>query len=553
MVISRKRINPGLIAEAQFRRSRQAAERGLYEFVRQGWGAIDSAPFQESWALEGLCLHLEAVTRGEIKRLLVNFPPRCGKTLVVSIFWPLWVWLQSERRVTSGPQVRWLCASYGDRLTLENAGKMRDLIASRWFQERWGDKIRLKADKTGQANYANTKRGARFSTSISGAMIGFGFDVGIVDDPHNTESVESDADREKALHGWREIASTRLNDPQNSAIVVIMQRLHEEDVSGSILAGEGADEWTVLILPMEYDPQRHCRTDLIVGYEKDEGEDRPVYWEDPRTEPGELLWPARFGQREVDGIRRELGPYMASGRLDQMPTPTGGGVISRDMWQLWPPRGEEALYTKTVFSQERNRNEERVVFPPFLYMLVALDGAYTEKEENDWSACTVWGVFEDRAKRQRVMMVEAWRERMHLHPLVMKVIDTCRRRNADMLLIEDKASGHSVAQEVRRLVRDGEWVTKLWTPLGDKMARLLATQPLFTDGLIYAPDREWAEMVIREVAMVPKGKHDDLADTVSSALQYLRKTGLINLRGEQEIIREDEQRFHGQTEPLYDV
>jgi hypothetical protein len=349
--------------------ARERLEASLIEFVRASWSAIDPSDYEDNWALDALCEHLEAVTFGHITRLLVNFPPRCAKTNITSICWPAWTWARRQREYLSGPQVRFLCGSYNHTLSLENSNKTRRLILSSFYQERWGKRFKLRLDQNTKTQFDNDTGGSRIATSVDGSLLGIGGDIICIDDPHNTKEVESEADRHSVLQWWNEIRSTRLNDPKRSAIVVIMQRLHEEDVSGVIASGSDYGEWTHLMLPMRHDIGRHCVT--VLGWDA-RGEPADT-WEDPRVEDGELMWPERFGEREVAGLERDLGAYMASGRLQQMPSPATGGIFQRDWWQPWDPLDGK--------------------FPPFEYIIASLDGAYTEKEENDPSALTVWGVF----------------------------------------------------------------------------------------------------------------------------------------------------------------
>lgn len=515
----------------------EALEASLTEFVRGGWGAIDSTSYQDSWAIDALCDHLTGVTLGHIPRLLINFPPRCGKTKVASVSWPAWTWAQGERTFLSGPNVRFLCGSYNHDLSLQNSNQTRRLILSPWYQKHWGSRFSLREDQNTKTQFDNTQGGSRVATSVGGSLLGIGGDIILVDDPHNTEEVESDADRSRALNWWKELSSTRLNDPKQSAIVVIMQRLHTQDVSGVIADSDEYEDWTHLMLPMRHDTRRHCMTVL----KPDE-----IEWEDPRTKPGELLWPERFGEAEVAMLERSLGPYMASGRLQQEPTPSGGGIIKSSMWKPW--------------SNAR--------YPQCQYILGSLDTAYTEKEENDASALTIWGVFQHEDDAPKAILLYAWEGRLELHDLVTLVALLCSidkrsdedinrglelfnkgmvsssslfRLPVDRLLIENKASGHSVAQEINRLYANGRFSVEFFDPKkwGDKVARLTAIEPLYADGLVYIPvdgktgrEPRWAERVVENVAQAPKTAKWDTPDSVSMALRYLRVTGLL-MRGDE--------------------
>lgn len=520
--------------------AKERYEGSLYEFLKGAWSSIDSADFQPGWALEALCDHLEAVTLGKIKRLLINFPPRCSKTTIASICWPAWTWARSDQYNTywSGPQVKFLCGSYNAFLSLDNANKMRRLLSSPFYQRYWGGKFNLQDDENTKSAFANTLGGARKSTSVGGSLLGVGGDILIVDDPHNTETekvVETDSDRLKVTSWWRELSGTRLNDPKRSSIVVVMQRLHESDLSGVIL-DENEGEWVHLMLPMRHDPGRHCVTVRLPQYP-----DEPI-WEDPRVEDGELLWQERFGEAEVRRSERALGPYMAAGRLQQAPTPKGGGIIKREWWQLW----DEAEAQRYGLEWSPTRKE----FPPMELVIGSIDTAFGEKEENDFSAMTVWGVFQDANRNPRAMLMYAWQKRVALHGkevvklpneppevfkarrreewgLVENVADICKRYKVNRLLIEDKARGTDVANEIKRLYHRERFGIQMVNPVKDKVARTHAVVSLFSDDGIWAPDTRWADMVLTQCSTFPRGAHDDMHDTVTQALLWMRSNSLL--------------------------
>ena len=566
----------------------QDLESSLIDFVEAAWPSIDPSGYRPSWAIDALCEHLQAVTDGEIKRLLVNFPPRCGKTLVTSVCFPAWTWARREHSYLSGPAVRFLCGSYSHTLALMNSNLTRRLILSPWYQSLWGDRFALRIDQNTKIQFDNDAGGSRLATSVSGSLLGIGAALVIVDDPHNVADVESEAERENVLQWWREISTTRLNDPKQAAIVVIMQRLHEEDVSGTILSSELSSEWTHLMIPMRYEWGRHCST--VIGWHDPRGLDddgQPLVECEDDGAPlardaeaarildareGELMWPERFGEQEVAAIEAGLGPYMASGRLQQSPQPKAGGIFQREWWQVWEPRDGK--------------------FPTLDFVIASLDGAFTEDEENDPSAVTVWGVFGlpsfEQAKidektgvmwqatgpnSRRIILIDAWRKHLRfsgpkierlmlpsiidgqawpadyvapeMHPreiayrnecfkrrteknwgLLEWVVYTCRKWKVNRLLIENKANGHDAAQEIQNRYGDENWTVELWPVKGDKVARALAVQPTFSQLMVYAPVRDWADLVISEMAVFPKGRYDDLTDSATQAISYLRKVGL---------------------------
>ena len=492
-----------------------ACEQSLAEFIKRAWKQLEPGQlYLHNWHVDFIAEHLEAVTNGEkvdgeyYNRLLMNVPPGAMKSMMVNIFWPAWEWGPKNK-----PHLRYVACSHNTGLAERDNIRLRRLIISEWYQERWGDRVELTGDQNTKLKFENKAGGWRHALA-AGSITGVRGDRVTIDDPISAEDANSDAVRETINRWFCESVPTRLNNPDSSVIAVIMQRVHERDVSGVILDGNmGYDH---IMLPMEYDPDRACITKL--GYE------------DPRTERDELLFPARFPRDVVDRDKRILNPYAVAGQFQQSPVPRGGGIIKDADWQLWSPPE----------------------YPPLDFVLASLDTAYTEKTSNDYSALTVWGVFsgrhEERSTRlvdrygkpyaearsggiegmSKVVLMFAFAERLELHALVKRVAETCKAMKVDRLLIESKASGISVAQEMRRLYGHERWAVHLINPgAQDKMARLYSVQHLFSEGMIFAPDKKWAEEVIRQVASFPKAKHDDLVDATSQAIRHLRDTGLL--------------------------
>ena len=497
------------------------------------------------------CEHLETITANETledgspyNRLLINVPPGFSKSLILNVFWPAWEWGPQNQ-----PHHRYICAAHQQGLAIRDSTKMRRLITSEWYKGHWGDRVQLTGDQNAKTKFENTATGFREAIA-AGSITGSRGTRVLIDDPLSVEGANSDAVRASTLEWFTEAVPTRLNNPKTSAIVVIMQRLHEEDVSGIILERKGfAGTYDHICLPMRFDPDRAGPTWLGL--------------EDPRTERGELLFPERFPPEVVDDLEAKMGPYATSGQHDQAPTPRGGGIIKDAWWKLWVP------------------NE----FPQFDYILASLDTAYTLKSENDYTAMTVWGVwtgssemrttrsvdrygrrvedqtatsgnYEDVASEQpKVMLLHAWQERLEVHELTLKAAQICKKYKVDKLLIENKAAGHSVAQELRRLFNHEDFAVQMYDPKTiDKLARLYSVQHLFSEGMIYAPDRDWAEMVIRQVSVFPRGKNDDLVDTCSMSLRHLRDMGLLARAPERLAEIEDMKKFTGRpSAALYDV
>jgi predicted phage terminase large subunit-like protein len=528
--MARRGEDADLLAEYQIRQAiswqadRDACEASLLVFLQRAWPYFDSSVFVGNWHIDAICQHLEAVSAGQIRRLLINIPPRFAKTNIVSIAWPVWTWIkqQSDDYPLHGPGVRFLCASYGANKAEADGVTARRLIGSQWFQDRWGERVQIAKDRDNQSQYDTTAGGSRISTGIPESL-GKGGAIRIIDDPHKTDEVESDLIRQGVIRAYDEVWRTRSNDPVHGAEVVVMQRLSEGDLAGHML-DENDPNLVHLMLPLEHDTRRHCITMLP--------------FEDPRTVDGELLWPERFNRTWVEKQRKLVGNHGFSGQYQQTPTARGGGIILRDWWKLWPPEEQEDSWTQLI-TDDTGDTRRRTVFPDLDYVLACCDTAYSEREENDWSACTVWGVFADAAGNPRVIMLEAWRERLEMRKLVLKILETARRRKANAVLVEAKASGLSVLQEMRRLMREGEFTLFADVPKGDKIARLHAASAAFSAGLVYAPARKWSDMVIDEVSQFPRSKWKDLTDTVSSAMKKLRELGLLQHTEEVEQDRQD--------------
>ena len=534
---------------------------GLIKFTRYFWEVLEpNTELVEGWPLDAICEHLEAVSWGHITRLLINVPPGYMKSLMTEVFWPAWEWGALAR-----PWTRYVTFSYSPKLTERDNARMVRLINSASYRRMYGEVFAL--TREGEAKIENGETGFKVASSINGATTGFRGHRVMLDDPHNVIKAESEGERLKTVRWIREAMMNRLNDAKTSAIIIIMQRVHEDDASGAVLAAEL--DYCHLMIPMEFEPSIFpVGPDGMIQYSGNE-----IGWIDPRaldddgemiTDPavlaereGEIAWAERWDQDDVEKLKITHGPYAYASQYQQSPTPRKGAIFQRDWWQLWdPPNGK---------------------FPNSLQFIIAsLDSAFTEDEENDPSAMTVWGVFidedEDRANLEarlkrgesldrndgaikvlgsKVLLMHAWRKHLMIHGedvarkigetdaayikraqpkwgLVEWVAHTCRRFQVDRLLIEAKASGLDVINEMRRLYGGEQWMVEGAKAPQDTVSRALAVQPTFAQGVVYAPPRDWAEMVIDEAARFPKGKYKDLTDSTVHAIRWLRNHGLIS-------------------------
>lgn len=297
------------------------ARRRLRKFIELMWPVLEPGrEFVGGWPVDAICEHLEAVTDGQIKRLLINVPPGCMKSMTTNVFWPAWEW--GPRNL---PANRYVTASYSASLTIRDNRRCRQLITSETYQQLWGSRFTLMEDQNAKVRYDTDKTGFKIATSVGGLGTGERGDRFIIDDPHNVKESESDQKRENVLQWFTEVVPTRINEAEKSAIVIIMQRVHERDVSGHILAEELGYEH--LCLPMEYERDHPFRSTTVLGFE------------DPRKEDGELLWPERFSKPYLDDdlkphLRSWGGDYAVAGQLQQRPAPRGGGMFKRDNFEI---------------------------------------------------------------------------------------------------------------------------------------------------------------------------------------------------------------------------
>lgn len=306
----------------------QGPQLTLLEFVEQAWDVLFPAePFISNWHITAICGHLQAVTAGEIQKLLINVPPGCMKSLLVSVFWPAWEW-------TRKPSVKYLCASYDQQLSTRDNLNVRNLIGSEWYQHNWPH-VQLAHDQNQKTRFNTTRGGWRIGTSVGGRATGEHPTRKIIDDPHHVKNAGSKLDREAVISWFRTTLSTR-GHALGAATVVIMQRLHEEDLSGWILSHQ-PEQWVHLMLPMRYEPERHCETTSFVGAVSSDTAGTqtltfaaPSAWSDPRTVKGELLWPSFLDAKKVATTTIDLGPYGDAGQNQQRPSPEGGGMFLRE-------------------------------------------------------------------------------------------------------------------------------------------------------------------------------------------------------------------------------
>ena len=391
---------------------------------------------------------------------------------------PAWTW-------ATQPSKKFLYASYSASLSIRDSTKCRRLIDSPWYQAHFGDKFHLSGDMNQKSRFENSENGIRLSTSVAGSLTGEGGDCIILDDVNNVVEADSQKVRQGVIDWWDQAMQSRLNDPKTGAFIVIQQRVNEQDLTGHILANELGNEWDHLCLPARYEIGHPTPVRSSLGFT------------DPRTEEGELLWPERFGEKELSTLERGLGSYAAAGQLQQRPSPKGGGILKSSWWVPW----------------EKENLPDNIE-----YVIQSWDTAFETKESSSFSARTTWGVFKYQGYDCAIVL-EAWYDKVNYPQLRKLAQEAYDDWEPDAVLIEKKASGSSLLHDLRQA---GVPVLA-YSPDRDKEARAHAASALLEDGRIFYPKRKWAEDLISICAAFPAHPNDDIVDTCTQAWLRLRK------------------------------
>lgn len=449
-------------------------------------------------------------------------------SLMISSLWPAWEW--GPKGLSS---YRYISTSFKEDAVLRDNRRMRDLVTSDWYQMHWP----MGMKRMGEVSFENVFTGWREGVAF-GSLTSKRGDRLIIDDPHSVEKAESKVDRERAAARFREGAFNRLNDQEKSAIVVVMQRINEGDISGVILDGNMGYEH--VCIPMEYEASRHCTTSI--GFS------------DPRIIEGELLCEEKWSAETIAQMKNDTTPYTWAGQYQQRPAPRGGGIFPYASWEYW----DKSLALKF------GRNESQ--FPDFDLIIASVDGAFTEKQSNDLTAMVVLGLWTDLYGFSAVMVMDFWQDRLQFGACVERIVKTTRKKRVDRLLIENKGPGIPIGQEIRRLTMDEGFQLQLINPGNeDKEARANAISVFHREerengetkeGLVYVPvqtqpngqvwPRQWADLLMSQCASFPKGKHDDGVDAYVQGMRWLRQRGLLRRKQEEQLAREDERMMQPQ-------
>lgn len=504
--------NPALEALYELRREREvesdrellssSREGSLPDFIRAAWPQLKPMErYQDNWHIHAVCERLEAVTRGEIKRLQVWIPPGTMKTGIVSVYWPAWEW-------TANPWVRYWSASYEIRLAGRIASMSRDLMTGKWYQERWGDHVNF--IREGENYFGNDMGGTRLATAPRSTGSGEHGHRILIDDPINAK--EADAISKVTLeevNNWYDGTVSSRGIGSDFAKVIIMQRLHENDLAAHAYEQE---EWEILCLPERYEPKH------------------PFVWPlDPRTEEGELLWPTYRTEEQSNALAKQLTTFRAAGQLQQRPASREGDLLKQAWWRFYDPRWrEKELWTN---------------LPKFTMMVITVDTPQKDKETNDNIAIQCWGVRgADRylvdLRLGKMNYGSAKRAVKEMARWARKTWPHCRH----FVLIENAAYGVELIIDLKREITG---VTKVDRGAdGDKIMRAEAASDALESGNCFLPGYgpPWQPIYdehttpsdivgfIHNCSVFPNASHDDDVDAWSQVMNWLRSRSVAPMR-----------------------
>lgn len=464
------------------------------EFMRVVWPQIDQAEPIFGWHNEAICEALEAVSAGEIRDLVVAVPPGTSKTTTVSVAWPVWEWIEVRA------SLKYLMAGYSERLILRDSGKVKTLLETAWFQERWPD-IQLKSAAV--SHLENSAKGVRFATSVGGSATGMHGGRIIVDDPMKAaDAIGSRAALGTALRTvrewWDTTMSTRQTDPKTTARVIVAQRLHQDDLSGHVL--RETDGVHYLCLPMEFEPKTRC----FIQWDRElpDGSTEQATIVDPRTEPGELLCPDRYDAREVARLKRALGSIGTASQFQQRPAPEGGGAFKREYFQRWGMPGSKHL-----------------ALPGRCQMIQVWDlafGSHKEGAKGSYTVGQVWArivgdfilVDQERGNWDLPGMQAALRRL------------TSRWPRAHKKYVEAAAAAKSLHSTMQSVIPG----LKLVPAGGGTVPRAHAASIYFESGNVYLPHESFAPWIVgveEELLNFPNARNDDQLDCVTYGVTLL--------------------------------
>ena len=448
---------------------REEYQDKFLKFVKHVWPSFIAGDHHKIFGEK-----LERVARGELKRLIVNMPPRHTKSEFASYLFPAWVMGQK-------PQTKIIQATHTAELAVGFGRKVKNLLDSDIYRDVFPD-IQLARDAKASGRWSTDMGGEYYAVGVGGALAGRGADLCIIDDPVSEQDALSPAALDN-IYEWYTSGPRQRLQP-GGAIIIVMTRWSIRDLTAKVLqkqAEGGADQWEVVEFPAIF----------------------------PDTD--NVLWPEFWSRDELEGVRASIPVAKWNAQYLQNPTAEEGAIIKREWWNVW------------------DHDDPPVVD----YIIQSYDTAFTKSERADYSAITTWGVFHpDEGDEAAIILLDAEKGRWEFPELKDAAMRLYEEFEPDMVLIEQKASGTPLTQDLRKM---GIPVSGFTPGRGaDKFSRMNACSPVFESGMVYAPDTRWAEEVIEECASFPNGEHDDLADSMTQAILRFRQGSFIRTRSDEQ-------------------
>jgi predicted phage terminase large subunit-like protein len=445
----------------------------LYTFTERSFYELNpQTRYLHNWHIEVIASELEKCRKGDTPRLIINVPPRSLKSHCASVVFPAWL-------LGHNPATQIICASYGQDLADNLAANCRSLMMAEWYRSLF-PRVRLSLRRQSLSDFMTEEKGFRLSTSVGGVLTGRGADFIIIDDPLKPEEALSET-RRQAVNAWYDhTLISRLNDKRTGCIVIIMQRLHEDDLVGHVLR-EG--NWKLLRFPAIAE---RSETYMV---------DTPYRKETFTRKEGEALHSEREPLELLARMRATQGDYNFAGQYQQAPSPLGGGLIKTHWFKRYRP--------------EERPGQFSLVFQSW-------DTANKSTELSDYSVCTTWGILKDH-----LYLLDVLRRRLDYPDLRRTVKQHAELYKARNILIEDKASGTQLIQDLQA---DGVHGTTRYEPKKmEKVMRMHSVSSTIENGFVHVPDQaEWLSQYLHEMAVFPKGKYDDQVDSTSQALDWAK-------------------------------
>jgi predicted phage terminase large subunit-like protein len=470
-----KRELLGLLEELEEAKAREGCSEEYLKFVYEMWSAFIHGKHHEIMAEA-----FERVAKGELKRLIINMPPRHTKSEFASYLLPAWfLGRYPDKKIIQTAHTAELAVGFGR--------KVRNLVNSKDFKRIFPN-VSLQADSKAAGRWNTNKGGEYFAIGVGGAVTGKGADLLIIDDPHSEqEGASSDINVFNRTYEWYTSGPRQRLQP-NGSIVIVMTRWHQKDLTGQVIDASikrgGADQWEVIELPA-----------ILPS--------------------GSPLWSEFWKLEELEALKAELPASKWMAQYQQDPTAEEGALVKREWWMEWeyqePPQCE--------------------------FIIQSWDTAFLKSERADYSACTTWGVFymesEDDGKfAPNVVLLDAHKERLEFPELKKLAMEKYNAYKPDAFIVEAKAAGMPLIFELRQM---GIPVQEYTPSRGnDKISRVNAVSDLFASGIVWAPQTQWAEEVIEEFAAFPNAEHDDLVDSSTQALLRFRQGGFVPLHSDEE-------------------